>query len=93
MWTEECEKEFGESKKFLSSQPILVRPKVKPPFILYLAVSEKAISSVLVHDSEGDERAIYFVSKVLKGEEMCYQKIERPTLAEVYIARKLGHYF
>lgn len=48
---------------------------------------------MLVQDNYGDERAIYFVSKVLKGAKICYQKIERLALAVVITARKLRHYF
>lgn len=66
-WTEECEKVVGELKKLLSAPPILVRPKDNSPLIFYLAALEKAISSILVQDSEGDGRPVYFFSKVLKG--------------------------
>lgn len=66
-WTKECEKVLGELKKLLSTPPILVCTKDNSPLILYLAASEKAISSILVQDSEGDGRPFYFFSKVLKG--------------------------
>ena len=36
---------------------------------------------------------MYFVSKVLKGAELRYQKIERLALAVIMTARKLRHYF
>lgn len=39
------------------------------------------------------EKPIYFVSKVLKGEKLCYQKIERLALAVVIATRKLRYYF
>lgn len=93
VWTEECEKEFVELKQFLFTPPILARSKKTSPLILYLAVSEKEISLVLVQDNDGDERQIYFVSKVLKGAEARYQKIERLALAVVVTARKLRQYF
>lgn len=47
------------------------------PLILYLAVSDKAMSLILFHEIEEGEKPPYFVSKVLKGAELCYQKIER----------------
>lgn len=56
-----------ELKQFLSAPPILVCPKENSPLTLYLAVSEKVVSSVLVQDCDGDERSVYFVNKVLKG--------------------------
>lgn len=64
---EECEKVFKDLKKLLSSPPILVHQKESSPLILYLVVSDKVISSVLVQDNDGDERPVYFVDKVLKG--------------------------
>lgn len=89
IWTEECEKEFGELKKFLSAPPILVRPKENSPLNLYLAVSDKEIILVLVQDSEGDEIPVYFFSKVLKGAKIWYQEIEWLALVVVVTARKL----
>lgn len=82
-----------ELNQLLSTPPILVCPKENSPFTLYLAISEKAISLVLVQDNDGDKRPIYFFSKVFKGVEICYQKIERLALAIVIIARKLIKYF
>lgn len=93
MGTEECEKVFVELKQFLSAPPILVRRKENSFLILYLEVSEKAISLVLVQDDEGEEMPIYFVSRVLKGVEIRYQKIERLTLAVVLNSMKLRQYF
>jgi hypothetical protein len=36
---------------------------------------------------------VYFVSKILKGAETRYQKIEKLALAVVSTARQLRHYF
>ncbi|MCH90339.1 gag-pol polyprotein, partial [Trifolium medium] len=62
-WTQECEEVFQKLKNFLSSPPILTRPQMGKPLILYLAVSEKAMSSALVQDS-GDS---INTSKVIKS--------------------------
>jgi hypothetical protein len=51
------------------------------------------MSTVLVEDSETSEKPIYFVSRVFKGAELRYQKIERVALAVVTTARKLCPYF
>jgi ribonuclease HI len=51
------------------------------------------MSTVLVEDSEAGEKPIYFVSRVFKGAELRYQKIERLALAVVTTARKLRPYF
>ncbi|GAU33301.1 hypothetical protein TSUD_279790 [Trifolium subterraneum] len=60
---------------------------------LYLAVSEKALGSVLVQEVEGEENPIYFVSRTLRGAETRYQKIERLCLAVIITACKLRQYF
>lgn len=82
-----------ELNQFLSSPLILVRPKENSTLVLYLAVSEKVISSVLVQNDDGEERPVYFVSKVFKRVEIRYQKIERLTLTVVVTSRKLKQYF
>jgi len=51
------------------------------------------MSSVLTEDLEEGERPVYFVSKVFKGAELRYQKIERLDLAIITTARKLRPYF
>ena len=71
----------------------LCQTKENSTLILYLEVSEKAVNSVLVQDDDGEERSVYFVSKVLKGAEICYQKIERLTLAVLVTAMKIKQYF
>src|ERR1051325_10307850 len=92
-WTEACEEAFNSLKQLLSAPPVLVRPKENSQLTLYLAVTDGAVSSVLVQDTEEGERPVYFVSKVLKGAEIRYQKIEKLALALVTTARKLRHYF
>lgn len=65
-WKEECEEAFKEVKRFLSTPKILVRLRVNQPLMLYLLVSNKFISLVLVQETEKGEKPVYFVGKVLK---------------------------
>jgi len=60
---------------------------------LYFAVSEWAISSVLVQEQDQTQKSIYFVSKVLQGPEERYQTLEKATLTVVFSARRLRHSF
>jgi len=60
---------------------------------LYFAVTELAISSVLVQEQDLVQKPIYFVSKVLQGSEVRYQALEKATLTVVFSARRLRHYF
>ncbi|XP_060182150.1 uncharacterized protein LOC132611795 [Lycium barbarum] len=51
-WTPECQKALAELKKYLSSPPLLHTPKENEQLYLYLAVSEIAVSGVLVQEEE-----------------------------------------
>ncbi|XP_039687770.1 uncharacterized protein [Medicago truncatula] len=92
-WTRECDEAFHNIKHFLTTPPILHRPTKGAVLFLYLSVSENALSSVLVEESDEREKPIYFVSRVLKGAELRYQKIEKLALAVIITARKLRPYF
>src|SRR6266487_4643013 len=51
------------------------------------------MSLALVEEIKGEERPVYFVSRIFKGAEIRYQKIEKLSLAVVTTARRLRHYF
>ena len=60
---------------------------------LYMAVSDHAISSVLVRDEEGVQYPIYYTSKALLDAETRYPPLEKLALALVVAVRKLRPYF
>jgi len=92
-WTTECEDAFQQLKIFLSSPPILHRPSNNGILFLYLVISDNAMNTILLEDSDMGEKPIYFVSRVFKGAELRYQKIECLALVVVTTARKLRPYF
>ncbi|XP_074327404.1 uncharacterized protein LOC141665323 [Apium graveolens] len=68
-WTEECEEAFQNIKKHLSSPPILSNPKAGETLILYLAVSDFAISAVLVREEDGVQLPVdYKPRTAIKGQ-------------------------
>jgi len=73
--------------------PMLCKPQLGTPLRLYFVVTEQAISSVLVQEQDQVQKPIYFVSKVLQGPEVRCQALEKATLAVVFSARRLRHYF
>ena len=75
----ECEEAFVKLKAYLASSPVLCKPQMGTPLGLYFAITEKAISAVLVQDQDQVQKPIYFVSKVLQGPEVRYQALENPT--------------
>nr|KYP75181.1 Retrovirus-related Pol polyprotein from transposon 17.6 [Cajanus cajan] len=74
-------------------RPILTRPNPSNMLLVYLAVSDEAISSVLVQEKEGTQTPIYFVSRLLQDAETRYQLIEKVALCLVHASRRLRHYF
>jgi len=55
----------------------------------HFAVTEKAISSVLLQEQDQVQNPIYFVSKVLQGSEVRYQALEKAALVVVFSAQRL----
>ena len=80
-------------KEYLASPPVLCKPELGTPLRLYFAVTEKAISSVLLQEQDQVQKPIYFINKVLQGPEARYQALEKETMTVVYSARRLRHYF
>ena len=61
--------------------------------MLYLAVSQDAVSAALIREQGKQHLPIYFVSKTMSEVETRYLPLEKLALALVCAARKLRHYF
>jgi len=83
-WPDECEAAFLKLKEYLVTPPVLCKPVAGMPLRLYFAVTERAISSVLVQEQDQVQRPIYFVRP---------STLEKAALAVVFSARRLRHYF
>ncbi|XP_015945427.1 uncharacterized protein LOC107470543 [Arachis duranensis] len=92
-WTADCESAFQNLKQLLSKPPVLQKPKPNEPLCIYLSITDTAISSVLVTETQEGQQPIYFVSKSLQGAELRYPKLEKLTLALVFSSRRLRPYF
>lgn len=92
-WTDECEEAFQRLKEFLAAPPILLKPDPGKTLYLYVSVTDWAVSAALVQEFGKEQRSVYFVSKVLHGAEVRYQKIEKLALALVTTTCKLRPYF
>ncbi|GAA0155088.1 hypothetical protein LIER_12904 [Lithospermum erythrorhizon] len=93
VWDEECAKSFEELKDYLRSPKILTRPEGKEELQLYLAVTNGAVSSVLVREEANVQKPTYYVNHVLHGPEENYPRIDKFVMALVISARKLKAYF
>ncbi|GAA0161263.1 hypothetical protein LIER_17620 [Lithospermum erythrorhizon] len=90
---EECAHAFDKLKEYLGSPKLLSLPEPMEELQLYLAVSEGAISSMMVRETEGAQNPIYYVSHVLHGVEENYPTIDKFTFAVLISSRKLKIYF
>ncbi|GAA0152425.1 hypothetical protein LIER_10909 [Lithospermum erythrorhizon] len=62
-WDDDCKKSIEELKEYLGSPRLLSQPEAEETLHLYLAVSDEAVSSVLVQEVEDGQRPIYYVSQ------------------------------
>ncbi|KAK3018233.1 hypothetical protein RJ639_002767 [Escallonia herrerae] len=91
--TDGCQKSFEELKTHLSSPPLLLKPFPREDLLIYLTVTEVAVSTVLIREEDGVQKPIYYVSKVLQDMETRYPKIDKIALALIISARRLRPYF
>ncbi|KAL0303251.1 UNVERIFIED_CONTAM: Retrovirus-related Pol polyprotein from transposon opus [Sesamum radiatum] len=92
-WTPECQQAFEKLKEYLTSLPLLTKPKEGEHLYLYLATSQGAVSAVLTRAEARSHQPVYYVSKTLQGAEERYPPIEKLAFSLVVAARKLRHYF
>ena len=84
---------FQQLKDYLSQPPIMSSPEVDEVLFAYLAVASHAVSFVLIRLDNGIQRPIYYVSKSLHEDKVCYLALAKAILAVVHATRKLPHYF
>ena len=92
-WTATAELALQQIKEALHKLPTLASLVPGETLQVYLSTSNKAISSVLVVEREGEQKPVYFVSRVLQGPELNYLTLEKLVLALFYVARHLRRYF
>jgi hypothetical protein len=81
-----------DTRKYLVTPPVLVPPQRDKPFKLYLSADENAIGSALIHEFEGKERVLYYVSRRLLHAKTRYSSVERLCLCLYFSCTKLRHY-
>ena len=90
---EKCEVAFQQLNEHLGKSPFLSKLVAKDKFFPYLAVSESAVSSVLVREDNKVQHLVYYVSKRLLDAELRYPDMEKLAYALVISFRKLRPYF
>ena len=66
-WTKECEEAFVKLKGHLASPPVLCKPQVATPLRLYFAITERAISAVLVHDQDQAQKPSILLARCCRA--------------------------
>uniref|UniRef100_A0A2N9FJ42 Integrase catalytic domain-containing protein n=1 Tax=Fagus sylvatica TaxID=28930 RepID=A0A2N9FJ42_FAGSY len=84
---------FKGIKTYLSTPLCLSIPNPGEPLFLYLAVSNHAVSAVLVWELGQEQKSVFFVSKAMDETELRYLPLEKVALALLQAVKKLPHYF
>ena len=76
------------------TEPLLLSTPNKGELLyVYLAISEHAVSSVMLREVYEEQCLIYFVSKTFTDCQTRYLPLEKLVLALVLTLQKLMHYF
>ena len=70
----------------------MVAPSTKKELLIYLTTSEEAVGVLVAQEVDGQERPIYYLSKLLKGPELKYPYNDKFWVALIYTVTKLKHY-
>ena len=60
---------------------------------LYLATSQTAISSALIHEKSKIQRLVYYTSQAFQGAEVKYPRMEKMAFSLIVASRKFRPYF
>lgn len=91
-YTPQCEKAFQDLQKYLMNPLLLSNSLGTERLYTYLAVSEATISSILLTDTKGVQKPIYYVSKRLLDAELRYPEVKKLAYALIISTRKLLYY-
>ncbi|XP_074355747.1 uncharacterized protein LOC141695398 [Apium graveolens] len=74
-WIAESQEAFKQLKKYMNEAPLLAKPSPEDTLYLYLAVSEQAVSAVLVKEEQKLQKHLYYVTKAHKIEVLTDQPL------------------
>jgi hypothetical protein len=74
------------------SPPVLRASKVGNPFKIYVAAQERVIGAVLLHEEDGKEFLVAYMSRRLLDAKTRYVFMEKLCLSLYYVCSKFRHY-
>ncbi|XP_051213036.1 uncharacterized protein [Lolium perenne] len=98
-WTDEAQKALEELQHALRNAPVLVAPLPQETMLLYVAASNRAISTVMVveRQDEGKEqliqRPVHYISEALIESKQRYPHYQKLVYAVLRAQRRLAPYF
>jgi hypothetical protein len=78
VWSKEADAAFTRLKEFLTSPPVLTAPQKDDILLLYIAATDRVVSTVIVVEREEPghvfkvQRPVYFISEVLNESKARY---------------------
>ena len=99
VWTDEADAALMELKRMLTCPPILAAPEVQEHMLLYLAVTNRVVSIIIVVERKEEaqalavQRPVYYVSEVLTDSKQRYPHYQKLDYGVFLASRKLRHYF
>jgi hypothetical protein len=99
IWSEEAHAAFTQLKEFLTSPPVLTAPQKNDVLLLYIAATDRVVSTVIMVEREEPDqvykvqRPVYFISEVLNESKARYPQVQKLIYVILITSRKLKHYF
>jgi uncharacterized membrane protein len=96
-WGSKQSEAFHNLKEYLANSLMVSVPEADSHLLLYVAASDHAVSTVLIHELEKEtgktQKLVYFISEALSGAKLNYTDVEKVAYAVLMASRKLKHYF
>jgi len=98
-WRQEVDAAFTQLKAFLTSPTVLTAPQPNEDLLLYIAATNRVVSTVLVVERQEQghvykvQQSVYFISEVLNETKTRYPHIQKLIYSILITPRKLKHYF